>query len=50
MFAGVISGYLFPVVANFWESLSYGTINVPIAIGLIIMMVNVSLRLKQKYF
>lgn len=38
MFAGVFSGYLFPEVAGFWDSMSSGTTNVPIAIGLIVMM------------
>ena len=38
MFIGVGSGYLFPEVANFWNSLSSGTTNIPIAIGLIVMM------------
>lgn len=38
MFIGVLSGYFFPSVAEFWDSQSYGTTNIPIAIGLIIMM------------
>jgi arsenite transporter len=38
MFIGVIAGWLSPNVANFWNSLSSGTTNIPIAIGLIIMM------------
>lgn len=38
MFIGVFSGYLFPNIAKFWNSLSRGTTNIPIAIGLIIMM------------
>ena len=38
MFAGVFSGYLFPEVATFWDSMSSGTTNIPIAIGLIVMM------------
>jgi len=38
MFAGVFSGYLFPGVANFWDSFSVGTTNIPIAVGLILMM------------
>ncbi|MFC2086205.1 ACR3 family arsenite efflux transporter [Bacteroidota bacterium] len=38
MLIGVLSGYSFPQIANFWESLSHGTTNIPIAIGLIIMM------------
>ena len=38
MFVGVISGYLFPTVVDFWNSFQSGTTNVPIAIGLILMM------------
>lgn len=38
MFAGVFAGWLSPNVANFWNSLSSGTTNIPIAIGLIVMM------------
>lgn len=41
MFAGVFSGYLFPSIAQFWESLKSSpdsTTNIPIAIGLILMM------------
>jgi len=38
MAVGVASGYLFPNIANFWNSMSYGSTNIPIAIGLIIMM------------
>jgi ACR3 family arsenite transporter len=38
MLMGVLSGYLFPGIANAWESMSSGTTNIPIAIGLIIMM------------
>ena len=41
MAAGVISGYLFPTIAGFWESLKPSedsTTNLPIAIGLILMM------------
>jgi ACR3 family arsenite transporter len=38
MFIGVISGWLFPDIAGFWNSLSSGTTNIPIAIGLIVMM------------
>lgn len=48
MFAGVFSGYLFPAFAEFWESLSYGTTNVPIAIGLIIMMFPPLARVKYE--
>jgi ACR3 family arsenite transporter len=35
---GVFSGYFFPDISSFWENMSYGTTNIPIAIGLIIMM------------
>src|SRR4030042_2918247 len=38
MFAGVLTGYLLPGIAGFWDSLSSGTTNIPIAIGLILMM------------
>jgi len=38
MFAGVLLGYLFPRISDFWNSLSSGTTNIPIAIGLILMM------------
>ncbi len=38
MFIGVFSGYLFPAVVNFWNSFQSGTTNIPIAIGLILMM------------
>jgi len=38
MFLGVAVGSLFPGIANFWDSLSSGTTNIPIAIGLILMM------------
>lgn len=38
MFIGVISGWLSPDIAKFWNSLSSGTTNIPIAIGLIVMM------------
>jgi ACR3 family arsenite transporter len=38
MFIGVASGYIFPGISGFWNSMSNGTTNIPIAIGLIIMM------------
>jgi len=38
MFAGVVSGYFAPGIAGFWDSLSSGTTNIPIAMGLILMM------------
>ena len=38
MFAGVFAGYMMPGIAGFWNSLSSGTTNIPIALGLILMM------------
>ena len=38
MFIGVFSGYLFPPVVDFWNLFQSGTTNIPIAIGLILMM------------
>ena len=38
MFIGVGGGYLFPGIANFWNQFQSGTTNIPIAIGLILMM------------
>jgi len=38
MFAGVVIGYSAPGISEFWNSLSSGTTNIPIAIGLILMM------------
>ena len=38
MFIGVFAGWISPNVAAFWNSFSVGTTNIPIAIGLIVMM------------
>jgi ACR3 family arsenite transporter len=38
MFIGVGWGYLFPGVVNFWNQFQVDTTNIPIAIGLILMM------------
>lgn len=38
MFAGVMVGYFTPSISTFWNSMSAGTTNIPIAIGLILMM------------
>jgi len=35
---GVVGGYLYPAITRFWDKLSIGTTNLPIAIGLIVMM------------
>ncbi len=38
MIVGVFSGYLFPSIVGFWNHFQTGTTNIPIAIGLILMM------------
>ncbi len=38
MAAGVSLGHFFPGIADFWNNMSRGTTNIPIAIGLIVMM------------
>ena len=38
MFIGVFAGWASPGIADFWNSMSAGTTNIPIAIGLIAMM------------
>ena len=38
MFVGVFAGYLFPAIVDFWNLFQIGTTNIPIAIGLILMM------------
>lgn len=38
MLIGIFSGYLFPGITGFWNTFQTGTTNIPIAIGLILMM------------
>ena len=38
MFVGVFAGWMCPSVAEFWNNMSSDTTNIPIAIGLIVMM------------
>ena len=38
MALGVMAGHFLPSIADFWNGMSRGTTNIPIAIGLIIMM------------
>ena len=38
MLTGILAGYFFPQIVDFWNQFQTGTTNIPIAIGLILMM------------
>lgn len=38
MVAGVLTGYIYPAITGFWQYFERGTTNIPLAIGLILMM------------
>lgn len=38
MLIGVVSGHMFPAISGFWNRFNVGATNIPIAIGLIVMM------------